>query len=619
VPDTATATPTDKDTADTLAGSAETVHVDDYGATPDDGTDDTQAIRDAIADLGDGDTLAFSDGAYYVSVQDGSEPIFTIENLTNLTVEGNDAKLSLATTLVDGQEQYTDLFLVERCDGLTVSDLTIDWDRSPPHTCGSVVDDTSAYFDVEVNDFYEPRDTVSCDAVLEYDPGTETYPAGELNNDAPVSVLDSSTLRVDKAGSFNHSFADGQDVVVNHTKYDGRIFEVYGSDDITFRYVFIRSGPGMAFVVEDGDSPTIENSIVTPSDESQRWQSTEADAIHMGNVWGQPLINNVTASHTGDDGWNIHTTRFNRVDIVDDTTVQLHDYLNDLNEHYVPLAAGDVVDIGTGQNGHPYENTVEYTIDTVDVRTSTNDIDVTFTRPLASAVRNATDISIYPKEYQPSEATIVNSTFRTVRGGGRAMTDNLTIDNTTHANTTGIPVPAFARGPIPPFAAAGTPTNNLVISDSTFDNTGGIHTFIRDNFDTDDLSTRAYANWELTNNTFLDHGAIPAIDINWISDVTIEGNDFSGVADGVEPVRLGDTVALDAGPSVVDGTPVRDPDGDGLYEDINGDGSTDILDVRALFQQRDADAVQDNPGLFDFSQDGSFDLLDVRSLFDQVR
>ncbi|WP_418285062.1 PKD domain-containing protein [Halorubrum sp. DTA46] len=61
-----------------------------------------------------------------------------------------------------------------------------------------------------------------------------------------------------------------------------------------------------------------------------------------------------------------------------------------------------------------------------------------------------------------------------------------------------------------------------------------------------------------------------------------------------------------------------DPDGDGLYEDINGDGEFNIVDVQALFANLDDETIQNNPDKFDFNQDGVVDVVDVQKLFTEV-
>jgi len=76
-------------------------------------------------------------------------------------------------------------------------------------------------------------------------------------------------------------------------------------------------------------------------------------------------------------------------------------------------------------------------------------------------------------------------------------------------------------------------------------------------------------------------------------------------------------------PLSVDGHTIapRDPDGDGQFEDINGDGTVDMEDVNALFA-----LLMSGPSLtateeqaLDFNGDGSFDQFDVQALLDIVR
>jgi hypothetical protein len=67
-----------------------------------------------------------------------------------------------------------------------------------------------------------------------------------------------------------------------------------------------------------------------------------------------------------------------------------------------------------------------------------------------------------------------------------------------------------------------------------------------------------------------------------------------------------------------DGTLPGDPDGDGLYEDVNGDGAVDTGDAQALFSSRDSEPVQTNAVAFDFNGDGSVDVGDAQALFNQI-
>ncbi|AWB26671.1 cellulase family glycosylhydrolase [Halococcoides cellulosivorans] len=61
-----------------------------------------------------------------------------------------------------------------------------------------------------------------------------------------------------------------------------------------------------------------------------------------------------------------------------------------------------------------------------------------------------------------------------------------------------------------------------------------------------------------------------------------------------------------------------DPDGDGLYEDLSGDGTVNFPDVNTLFQNSDSAAAQDNAQYYDFDGDGTLTMQDVLALFETV-
>jgi hypothetical protein len=69
-----------------------------------------------------------------------------------------------------------------------------------------------------------------------------------------------------------------------------------------------------------------------------------------------------------------------------------------------------------------------------------------------------------------------------------------------------------------------------------------------------------------------------------------------------------------------DGAPATDPDDDGRYEDVNGDGAVTPGDATVLFNAVfDGNAaVRDNPALFDFNGDGSITPGDATVLFEEA-
>jgi outer membrane protein assembly factor BamB len=100
--------------------------------------------------------------------------------------------------------------------------------------------------------------------------------------------------------------------------------------------------------------------------------------------------------------------------------------------------------------------------------------------------------------------------------------------------------------------------------------------------------------------------------------VVLDGTVYAASTDGYLYALKKKT---ELGPSDVtgNGNAPTDPDGDGLYEDVNGDGSFTILDVQALYANLDSAVVQDNAEKFDFNGDGQVDLNDVQALYAELR
>jgi hypothetical protein len=70
-----------------------------------------------------------------------------------------------------------------------------------------------------------------------------------------------------------------------------------------------------------------------------------------------------------------------------------------------------------------------------------------------------------------------------------------------------------------------------------------------------------------------------------------------------------------------DGNLAKDTTGNGLLNDVDGDGSFDIFDVQTLFNELGSDRVQSNPAAFNFNGDedpGGVTIFDVQGLFNRL-
>jgi hypothetical protein len=71
--------------------------------------------------------------------------------------------------------------------------------------------------------------------------------------------------------------------------------------------------------------------------------------------------------------------------------------------------------------------------------------------------------------------------------------------------------------------------------------------------------------------------------------------------------------------AVVDGQNATTLDSDQSLEDVDGDGDGDIFDALTYFNNRDSDAITENPEQFDFDGDGdSGDLFDALALYTEL-
>ena len=102
-------------------------------------------------------------------------------------------------------------------------------------------------------------------------------------------------------------------------------------------------------------------------------------------------------------------------------------------------------------------------------------------------------------------------------------------------------------------------------------------------------------------------------------EITLTVVDNDGATDTtMKTVDVQSNDSHDDNPIVVGTDPATDTDGDGALEDVNGDGAATVIDVQALFANRNSVAVQNNPSLFDFNGDGEVNVIDIQALFTEV-
>jgi hypothetical protein len=102
-------------------------------------------------------------------------------------------------------------------------------------------------------------------------------------------------------------------------------------------------------------------------------------------------------------------------------------------------------------------------------------------------------------------------------------------------------------------------------------------------------------------------------------DVATVGDDAATEYDVESTENASVTVTTDSSDApVIDGTTTTDPDGDGLYEDVTGDGAVSILDVGLFLDRMDDRAIRNDAAAFDFDGSGDITIRDVATLLTEV-
>ena len=102
------------------------------------------------------------------------------------------------------------------------------------------------------------------------------------------------------------------------------------------------------------------------------------------------------------------------------------------------------------------------------------------------------------------------------------------------------------------------------------------------------------------------------------TDLAVEIEQMDDDAGSAIDAQAREGVLVTGPPPVSGSTAPTDPDGDGLYEDVNGNGRLDYADIELLFDNFDRDSVRLNKAAYDFNENGRLDFDDVVDLYEDV-
>jgi Subtilase family. len=119
---------------------------------------------------------------------------------------------------------------------------------------------------------------------------------------------------------------------------------------------------------------------------------------------------------------------------------------------------------------------------------------------------------------------------------------------------------------------------------------------------------------EITATIAFDIAADASVDATFDIDAAVLNQDNTAIDNVTTTVGESGTPGVFTEPLTTNGQTPTDPDGDGLYEDVNGDGTTDVDDVLGLAFVNTSQLSDQQRAAIDFDGDGDVDIDDVFEL-----
>ena len=518
------------------------INVRDFGAVPDDGKCDAQAIRSAIEYARENNIaeVVFEAGRYDLKIgsdiEVGSKKAYVaLNNLTGgLTLKGQTDEEGTPITLLirenpckSGEfEELPSIILVDKSEGITMENLRFDNDPYY-YSAGEVVETGSDYVIVEILDGH-PR----IDGMESWIIGSVNLENGEMI-DGRISyrspgkwelVTEGPGRRMKLSSSkVANNVSVGEGLYWFFSKRGGEQIYFNKTDDIILRNLWSSGSSGMAYYFIYCKNILIDKLLVKP--EGNRVTTCPRDGLHLNMCSGYVLINDYYCNGTNDDGINIHGQFFIVEELLSDKAVRIKP-LRGCDE---PLQTDTKVGFFNGA-------AIEHfgTIKSSEYMPDSQEYIVKFAEQLPSWIEAGKEC--VPYCFLSSYVSIKNSTFMNITCCGIiTKTDNTTVDNCCFYNVEKVAAFALCSFFDPKVGMMeATAANGVVIKDSEFDNCGrkvrggGMGGYAAIATDVGMRSGASIKNVSIINNTFrnMPNNCINIMDAK---DVVITQNKYQGI------------------------------------------------------------------------------------------
>jgi parallel beta-helix repeat protein len=431
------------------------IDITSFGAIPNDGKDDTKAVRKAIDQCRrqPGSNLLFPPGRYDFSKEhtnNKNQMSLSFTNCQDLTI--------VAQQAVCVFHGLTRAFGFLNCPNLTIHGLVIDWDRLP-FSVGRIVAAGEKYFDVEVFEEFPISGGEQVQAFMDYDPKTKLPRRHGLDAYHQVTrteLIGPQLLRVHLKTKLD--VQPSYWVVLRHQVYGYNAFELRRCSDISVNNVTVYTAPGMGLYAGDCENITLDGFRVLVKPQTRRLMSTTADATHFKSCTGTIRMNNCVFQGMGDDAGNVSSLYLTVREKMGKRSVSAGHNL----KIYAPPDVGDTIEFTSYQTLLPYATQKVKAVEKLPADALCR---ITFTEPLPTELKTGDVLGNVTKvaKVRISNCTVGNNRAR----GFLIQTRDAVIENCTFKNCTSGGV--WVMTEVVHFFEA-VSTRNVVVRNNTFIN-----------------------------------------------------------------------------------------------------------------------------------------------------
>ncbi len=529
----------------TVLCQAATIYVSTYGATPNDGSDDTSAINSAITAAASGDIVSFSAGTYDLITPYDTSRFIKVSSKTNITLQGATTsgvpttKLLRHVTVENMSDPPRTVYIIQGSD-VTLKNFIID---NSPHLCTSGVITYKAADGKTLRvQIYSGLPMVSGTACYSANAWEQSYPnlkevASLTTTTSPANwtIYDSPNRIMQLYNASGLSFIG--DVSVNdrmswHYGWNGSSqMEVGKTDGLTFENLIIRNAINMAILIGAATDITLESITMEP--EGNQLPVGPRDGIHLSRCAGFVDANNLNINGVRLDGFVVHTPYAEITSKTDSTHFRI---LTEVTTFGQTIASGGELAIFSSA-GNIFNRVISSATWVSDAGDPGSYYDIVTTAALPDWAVVGTAMTV--DGLKPSSVSITNSSFKNLAGGAMViLTDDVTVDN---VDCTKIMYPAIHIGDDPGTGSCGS---DIIVRNSKFDHCGWIPSLttglpgIITLFNAHEVYTEPKLNTiTIENNTFknqLTSSTYPSINVYDTNIVTISDNLFENVYKGLK-------------------------------------------------------------------------------------